>query len=403
MLYLIYLQNSNLGRKFMDYTIRPKYHYTPKKGWVNDPNGLCYFKGYYHLFYQHAPHSEIPWNEAMCWGHARTKDFITWEELPVALTPDKPYDKNGVWSGTAIVKDDVLYVFYASVLSDKSKFDTQTVSVAYSVDGINFVKYENNPVIDHYPIDGSHDFRDPALVCVDETYYCVMATGHVETKKARLVYYSSKDLLNWEYCGIMQEWDNGRYAECPSITYDGERLLVTCSVCYLDGRPHEFSATYGKLVNGKFVPEISTVPERGPDQYAGQVFRDEKGRNLFISWIPGWSYKGIANGKNAGTFSLPREIKLVNGKILSYPAEEVRHLLKDSDEDVKMTDDGFIVERGEVQIYKLDENGNAVKDYVSKRAPLVHKGKIRDIKISKDAYVLEIFVNGGEVNYSILL
>ena len=98
----------------MDHTIdylRPlQRHYRPARGWVNDPNGLVYFQGYYHVFYQHAPNHEVPWKEPMHWGHARTKDFLTWEELPVALYPDQPYDKGGCWSGTAIVKDDVLYL-----------------------------------------------------------------------------------------------------------------------------------------------------------------------------------------------------------------------------------------------------------------------------------------------------
>ncbi|MBQ9794638.1 MAG: hypothetical protein IJW34_06810 [Clostridia bacterium] len=67
-----------------------QYHFRPKKGWINDPNGLVYFKGYYHVFYQHAPDHEIPWKQPMHWGHARTRDFLHWEELPVALTPDRP-------------------------------------------------------------------------------------------------------------------------------------------------------------------------------------------------------------------------------------------------------------------------------------------------------------------------
>ena len=99
----------------MDYTKRLKHHYQPKSGWINDPNGLVYFCGYYHIFYQCAPNHEVPWKEPMCWGHARTKDFINFEELPIALYADMPYDSLGSWSGTAIVKDDTLYLFYASV------------------------------------------------------------------------------------------------------------------------------------------------------------------------------------------------------------------------------------------------------------------------------------------------
>ena len=128
----------------MDYSQKLIYHFKPKRGWINDPNGLVYYKGYYHIFYQHSPNFEIPWQEPMHWGHARTKDFIDYEELPIALYPDKEYDNNGCWSGTAIVKDDVLYLFYASVHSAEK---IQTVSIAYSTDGINFKKYEGNPVI----------------------------------------------------------------------------------------------------------------------------------------------------------------------------------------------------------------------------------------------------------------
>ncbi len=140
----------------------PKYHYRPEKGWINDPNGLVHFKGYYHIFYQHSPHFETPWKESMHWGHARTKDFIHYEELPVALFPDMDYDRDGCWSGTAIVKEDILYLFYACVCGGN-----QAVGIAYSSDGIRFEKYSGNPVISSYPPDGSPDFRDPAVCFAD--------------------------------------------------------------------------------------------------------------------------------------------------------------------------------------------------------------------------------------------
>ena len=115
----------------MEYMQRLQCHYRPRKGWVNDPNGLICFDGYYHLFYQHAPDHEVPWNQPMHWGHARTRDFLTWEELPVALYPDRDYDRDGCWSGTAIEKDGMLYLFYASIRRDKeTNALIQTVSVA---------------------------------------------------------------------------------------------------------------------------------------------------------------------------------------------------------------------------------------------------------------------------------
>ena len=164
-----------------------RHHFRPKSGWVNDPNGLVYYKGYYHVFYQHAPHFETPWHEAMHWGHARTQDFLNWEELPIALYPDQKYDRSGCWSGTAIVKDNRLYLVYASVIDDGTYQGVQTVSVAYSDNGINFEKYEGNPVIDHYPETGGPDFRDPAVCYSNGTYYCVMATGNPDDKAGRLL------------------------------------------------------------------------------------------------------------------------------------------------------------------------------------------------------------------------
>ena len=367
----------------MNYTEKLKYHFKPEKGWINDPNGLVYFNGYYHAFYQHCPNFEVPWKEGMHWGHARTKDFLTWEELPVALYPDKPYDNGGCWSGTAIVKDDTLYLFYASVLTPEgTKEQIQTVSVAWSKDGINFEKYEGNPVIDSYPKDGSKDFRDPAVINVDGTYYLVMASGYPETKKGRLLIYKSDDLLSWEYKGIMVEWDDAVYAECPSFMKMGDKFLLTASVCLL-GWEHYFSAMVGSFENGNFKKELEGQMDKGPDQYAGQVFLAPDGRCILMSWIPGWRYRGYSE-KDVGCLSLPREIFIKDGKVLAYPIEEVRHLLKDSDPYVKITEDGFVIER-------------------TNRPEVSYKGDIKDIKILRDEFILEVFINGGEENITVLL
>ena len=370
-----------------DYSAQLEYHFKPKKGWVNDPNGLVYFNGYYHLFYQHCPDTEYPFREQhMHWGHARSKDFINWEEMPVALCPDAPYDNEGCWSGTAIVKDDTLYLFYASVTTPEgADRRVESVSVAYSKDGVNFTKYEGNPVIKGYPEDGFPDFRDPAVTFYNGKYYLVMATGSgtgdIEPKVARLLIYESDDLLNWNYGGIASEWEDSIYAECPSImpTEDG-KVLLSCSVVPTDWK-HFFYAMYGTLDNLKFKPQIKGSYDRGPDQYAGQVFRDALGRNLHITWIPGWYLK---LPRCAGTWSVPREIFVKNGKVCGYPVKEVRHLLKDSDENVKITEDGF-------EILRTD------------REKVVHKGKINNLKILRDGYILEVFVNGGEDVYSVLL
>jgi beta-fructofuranosidase len=362
----------------MDYSSRLEFHYRPKKGWINDPNGLVYFKGYYHVFYQHAPNHEIPWQEPMHWGHARTKDFLEWEELPIALTPDAPYDKSGCWSGTAIVKDGKMYLFYAGITA------VSTIAVAVSEDGVNFEKYGNNPVISTYPPEGGPDFRDPAVCRIGGAYYCVVASGHPQTKKARLLLYRSENLFDWEYRSVLCEWDEAKYAECPSIVpLDNGKCLLAASVCNLD-ETHFFQIMLGRFENGVFVPELSDRFDKGPDQYAGQMFVSADGRPLLMTWVPGWSYAGFEKGRDVGCMSLPREIVVENGRICGRPASEVAHLLKDSDESVRLTDGGFVVER-------------------KSRPDLVHKGEVRNLKILCDKYIMEIFVNGGETVYSLLL
>lgn len=161
----------------------------------------------------------------------------------------------------------------------------------------------------------------------------------------------------------------------------GDKFLLTASVCKKDC--HYFSVMYGSFVNGKFILDVEGNVDKGPDQYAGQVFLDDKGRTLLITWIPGWSYVGYAE-KDVGCMSVPRELSLKNGKVYGYPVEEVRHLLKDSDPAVERTEDGFIIER-------------------TGRDPLVYKGKVTDLKMLRDAFILEVFVNGGEEIYSVLL
>ena len=360
------------------------HHFKPKSGWMNDPNGLVYFQGYYHAFYQCAPHYEQPWKEPMYWGHARTKDFITWEELPLALCPDQPYDNDGCWSGTAIVKDEVLYLFYASVLYDKERkcYDPQTVSVARSTDGIHFEKCTENPVISTYPSEGNHEFRDPAVMYSNGQYYLVMATGHDETQSGRLLLYASQDLIHWTFHDVMCQWPDARFCECPSFMKYEDHYLLTTSVVQKNGKDF-FSIMYGDFDGHNFHMQTSADILHGPDQYAGQLFVDPFGRHILLSWISGWSYSEFAE-KSLGCLSLPIEITVKNGKIYGYPVKEVQHLLKDSDPAVKLTEDGFVVER-------------------TLRKPVVHRGEIHSLKILRDEYVLEIFINGGEHIYMIIL
>ena len=351
-------------------------HYRPAKGWINDPNGLVWFKGYYHIFYQHSPHFETPWHENMHWGHARTKDLIHFEELPVALFPDREYDKDGCWSGTAIVKDDVLYLFYACICDGN-----QAVGIAYSSDGIHFVKYRENPVSASFPPEGSPDFRDPAVCFADGRYWCVMASGNREEHTALLLLYESEDLFHWKYHGIMRRWENASFAECPSFVGLGDKYLLAASVCR-EGS-HSFSLAVGSFENGCFVPLAESEVDKGPDRYAGQIFGDCSGRAILISWIPGWNYAGYRQ-TDIGCMSLPCEVTFSGGKLRAFPVAEVRHLLSESDPAVIRTRDGFRIRR-------------------SGREDVVYRGEIKSLACLRDRDFLEVFVNSGEEIYTVLL
>lgn len=370
----------------MDYSKKLKHHFRPKKGWINDPNGLVYFDGYYHIFYQHSPNFEVPWNEPMHWGHARTKDFLEFEELPVALYPDTPYDNGGCWSGTAIVKDDTLYLFYASIYTPEDTDERiQQISVAYSKDGINFTKYEKNPILAQAPTDGGPDFRDPAVILINGEYYMVIATGNKETETGRLLLYKGENMFDWEYKGVLAQWENCIFAECPSfVSAEDGKYLLSATVCPTKGNGNRyFSVMYGTFDGSKFTIETQSILDKGPDQYAGQMFQDHKGRNILITWAPGWRYGGYAK-TDLGHMSVPRHITVKDGKIHGYPIKEVWHLLKGEDDSVKMTDEGFVIER-------------------TGREPVVYKGKVEDIKIIRDEYLTEVFVNGGKEVYTALL
>lgn len=365
----------------MDFSYDLKYHYRPKKGWMNDPNGLVFFGGYYHAFYQHSPHSERPWDQPMVWGHARTKDFLHWEELPVALWPDQPYDCGGCWSGTALVHDGMLYLFYASVVKEGERY-RQSVSMAFSRDGLRFEKSSANPIIPSYPEDGCPDFRDPAILRDGDTFYLVIASANHAANAARLLLYQSKSLTEWSYSGVLYEWRGGQgpdavnmeFCECPSFLPYGDRYLLTASVC--EENRHYFTAMYGAFDGKAFTPEVSGSIHLGPDQYAGQVFLDDRGRHIMLTWVPGWSYSDFAE-RSLGCLSLPIDLTVRSGRLCGVPLEEVRHLLQPQNPHVRLTQDGFVIAR-------------------KQREDVVFKGAFHELAMLQDEYLLEVFVNGGE-------
>jgi fructan beta-fructosidase len=198
---------------------RPQYHFTPQKGWMNDPNGMVYFKGEYHLFYQYYPDSTV-WGP-MHWGHAVSKDMLHWQHLPIGLFPDK---FGYIFSGSAVVDEQntsgfgkgnepplVAIFTYHDMAGEKAKKnDFQSQGIAYSLDnGHTWTKYADNPVIKNQ---GSRDFRDPKVMWHKASNQWIMTLAvadHVE-------FYGSKDLKNWAKAANLVK-QKGRTAACGNV------------------------------------------------------------------------------------------------------------------------------------------------------------------------------------------
>ena len=352
---------------------RLKYHFEPQKGWMNDPNGLVFYQGVYHAFFQHFPHAPR-WGR-MHWGHAVSRDLISWTELPIALSPDKPYENDGgCFSGSAIIKDGLMYLFYTSVSHESG----QTQSVAVSGDGLNFQKYEGNPVIRRAP-DGSRDFRDPKVTQIGGRYYMVIGSGRDNIGKILL--YSSRDLFNWDYTGVLFESVKyGGVLECPDFFELGGKYVLMFSQM---GRVMNSTVfVYGDFDGARFTPASFHTPEAGPHFYAPQTFLDANGRRIIIGWLYSWEKEPDAGADYAGALSIPREIKLINGKIATFPVCEAKNLLKPGDELVKIKGNTVLITQKEP---KYDLNYNGV---------------INSLSILKDTKTIEVFINGGEASFS---
>ena len=346
---------------------RLQYHFEPQKGWINDPNGLIQYGGKYHAFFQHNPYS-AHW-DTMHWGHAVSEDLLHWQELPIALFPDQPYENaGGCYSGSAVEKDGKLYLFYTSVSHEMK----QTQSVAVSEDGVNFTKYAGNPVIPHYPPEGSAEFRDPKVTFLLGSYYMVCGSG--KDKVGKVLLYRSDDLLAWDYVGVLYEnAEYGPVMECPDFfALDGKFVLMFSRMGMLT---HSTIFITGDFDGKTFTPEQTHMPEIGPHFYAPQTFEDAAGRRVLIGWMSSWGREPDEDAEYAGALTIPRAVTLQGGKLYTYPVAEAAHLLADSDEAVQ-----FIPGETEISV------GGTALDCPP----------IADVKILRDGTSVELFINGGE-------
>ena len=314
---------------------RPAYHFTPVYGWMNDPNGMVYLDGEYHLFYQYNPFGAM-WGN-MHWGHAVSTDLTSWTYLPVAIGPDS---LGAIFSGSAVIDKYNTAGFgeNAMVAIYTSAGKVQTQSIAYSTDkGRTFTKYDKNPVIANPDIP---DFRDPKVFWHKESNQWVMALATKQT----ITFYGSPNLKEWSRLSEFGEGigDHGGVWECPDLfplSYNGKTKWVLL-VSINPGGPNGGSATQyfvGDFDGKTFKPDALPYPlwiDYGRDNYAGVTWSnipEADGRRIFIGWMSNWDYANQVPSKyfrSANT--VPRELKLAsNGNHLiltSYPVKEINAL-----------------------------------------------------------------------------
>lgn len=319
-------------------TQKPLFHLIPRIGWMNDPNGFSYYDGKYHMFYQYYPYQTV-WGP-MHWGHAVSDDMLTWENLPVALAPDEKYDGAGCFSGSAIETDDGKHlIMYTGVekIEDENgdSYEIQTQCVAVG-DGIEYHKYEANPVIngDMLPEGASkRDFRDPKIWKENGKYYCIVGSK-TDDADGQLLKYSSADGFHWEFDKIVIK-NNHRFGamwECPDyFELDGKQLVVTSPQDMLP-EELEFHNGNGTLCvighiddRGEYKEENCQAVDYGIDFYAPQTIKTEDGRRIMIGWLQNWDTVGIRRDDFPwfGQMSIPRELSIKNGRLIQQPIREI--------------------------------------------------------------------------------
>ncbi|SEC19240.1 fructan beta-fructosidase [Tenacibaculum sp. MAR_2009_124] len=338
---------------------RPQIHFTPKAKWMNDPNGMFFLNGTYHLFYQYYPEGNV-WGP-MHWGHATSKDFINWTEHGIALYPD---ELGYIFSGSAVVDynntsglgdgDSVpiiaIFTYHDPEKEKRGEEGYQTQGIAYSLDeGFTWEKYQGNPVLSN---PGLKDFRDPKVIWDEERNRWLM----VLSTYAETLFYRSENLINWKYVSSFGK-DIGAHEgvwECPDlfqleVNETGEKKWVLLQSIN-PGGPNGGSGTQyfiGGFDGEKFTVDRSFKKQLdengavwldyGRDNYAGVTWSNvpkEDGRRLFIGWMSNWNYADkVPTYEWRGTMTIPRELKLRLKEDGSYIIKSlpVKELFNNSD------------------------------------------------------------------------
>jgi len=430
---------------------RPQFHFSPPSNWMNDPNGMVYLDGEYHLFYQYYPDSTV-WGP-MHWGHAISKDLVHWENMPIAIYPD---EHGWIFSGSAVIDHDntsglgtsqnppmvAIYTYHDPIGEKEGRDDFQTQGIAFSNDkGRTWKKYEGNPALKN---PGIKDFRDPKVMWYEDG----KGNGKWMMSLAvwdKISFYSSPNLLDWTYeSEFNPDWAAyGGVWECPDLfpltSEDGTKKWILF-VSINPGGPQGGSATQyfvGDFDGKTFSTESKEVKwlDYGADNYAGVTWSNvpkSDGRILFIGWMSNWQYaQTVPTDPWRSATTIPRSLELVRKDnsylVASRPIKEIEKLRKDSktvsgkainleEELVEAVfnpiQETFKIkvsnEKGEMVIFersgqelKFDRSNSGLINFSPEFAKVhqipLHGIEVKSIRMFIDRSSIEIFINGGEL------
>lgn len=306
--------------KLTELPYRPEYHFLPPALWMNDPNGTIWVNGEYHLFYQHNPFKNR-WG-SIHWGHAKSKDLVHWEHLPIALAPLRDKGEKHCFSGCCVMDEGIPKILYTKIgrITDVVH-GAETWMAIGSKDLVDWKRYADNPVMDEYihMDEKVRHWRDPYVWKEGIEWFCVQGGHHRFKRRGCVFLYKSENLIDWEYLGVLYKGtkQQGWNFECPNF-------LKLKDKCMLIVSPH------GKVIYGigeyqeqRFKPNYWHFLDHGKNFYATNTLKDGRNRWIVFGWI-----KGGGNGWK-GCLSLPRVINIDDsGSLLMKPIPELEVLRK---------------------------------------------------------------------------
>ncbi len=402
-------------------------HFKAQSGWINDPNGLCFFKGQYHIFYQYFPY-DLEWG-TMHWGHATTTDFINYEHHPIALFPSVEHDQNGVFSGSSFIEDGAMNLFYTGVkynnfASDIHRYGDKLFKSSQlkitSIDGFTFDNFKGKDVVLgvlNRPEGDPIHTRDPKVWKKDNKYYMLLGSNIIndENNQGCLLFYESADLTNFKQIAVFTIPNLGHMWECPDYFEIGDNGFVimspegTMQNCEYPSHVQIAKAKFNYKDKLSLQSEFELI-DIGLDCYAPQTFEDENRVRTLISWIR--MPKAIEDN-TIGCFTMPRTIQYEDDTI-KYQVHDLVEFKFELDTKENLNNDdtykfelsltnGEHIELGQYKISLID---NCLKFDRSDLFPLddellkVIEYKIDldnvGLEIYYDGYVIETFINGGQ-------